>query len=291
MDLETVASDLYALTPEEFTSARSARVKEAKAAGDSDLAKAVGALTKPTIAAWVVNLLVRHSPEQIDQVLTLGVSLRSAQESLDATQMRDLTRQRRRLTTAVTSQGRAVARQLGHPVSDATATQVEATLHAAMVDEGAAQAVRAGQLTQPLSASGFGSVDISSVRPATPHRQSQKASRPSLEVVHDDTRERDAAQVAIREATHLLTNAEHRADEARQAAATADARSLELEEQLDELRRQVTSHERELDCAEDDRAEAAEQRELADEAVAQARRGVHDAQGELDRLKPAPARG
>ena len=53
----------------DFTPARDAKAKELKG---TDLAARVKALKKPSLAAWVVNLLVRHETEQVEQVLTVG---------------------------------------------------------------------------------------------------------------------------------------------------------------------------------------------------------------------------
>ena len=52
MGIDDVAHELYGLVPEEFTAARNAKVKEAKAAGDAELAAAVpltGAKVAPGI--------------------------------------------------------------------------------------------------------------------------------------------------------------------------------------------------------------------------------------------------
>ena len=76
-----IADDLYALPLADFTPARDARAKEHKA--DKALAAAVKGLRKASAAAWVVNLLVRREPDQVDQVLAVGAALREAQESLD----------------------------------------------------------------------------------------------------------------------------------------------------------------------------------------------------------------
>ena len=54
-----VADELYGLALPEFTPTRDARAKELKAA-DAQLAPRVKALRKPSMAAWVVNLLVRQ---------------------------------------------------------------------------------------------------------------------------------------------------------------------------------------------------------------------------------------
>src|SRR5262249_31479304 len=94
-ELLEIADELYALTLPEFTPARDAKAKELKG---TDLAAPVKALKKPSVAAWVVNLLVREETEQVDQVLQVGAALREAQASMSGDELRQLTRQRRQVT-------------------------------------------------------------------------------------------------------------------------------------------------------------------------------------------------
>jgi chromosome segregation ATPase len=152
--LGAVADELYALAPGDFTGTRNARAAELRGM-DRELAARVKRLPKPATAAWVVNMLVRHRAELLDQIVQLGGSLREAQQNMAGDELRELNRQRRRLTTAVATQARALGGELGVRVSDAVAAQVEETLRAAMVDAGAAAAVRTGQLIEPLAATGL----------------------------------------------------------------------------------------------------------------------------------------
>ncbi len=52
---------LYGLRPEEFTRARDAEVKQARADGDRAGAAAIAALRRPSLAAWLVNALMRDT--------------------------------------------------------------------------------------------------------------------------------------------------------------------------------------------------------------------------------------
>ena len=104
LELLEIADELYALPLGDFTPARDARAKELKG---TDLAGPVKALKKPSLAAWVVNLLVRRDADQVDQVLSLGAALREAAAGMDGDELRNLTKQRRQLTAAVTTGARA----------------------------------------------------------------------------------------------------------------------------------------------------------------------------------------
>ena len=163
MSIEDVARELYGLEPEEFTAARNARAKEAKAAGDPELAGRVQSLRKPTAGAWLLNQLVRRHGDEVQQVLDLGAQLRAAQGTLGADELRALDRQRRQLTRAVAEQARALGRDAGRRVTDQTTADVEETLRSAMVDAAAGAALSTGLLTDTFSATGLEPVDLSRV--------------------------------------------------------------------------------------------------------------------------------
>lgn len=63
VDLDAVAVELYGLTPDEFTAARNQLAKNV----DGAAAAAIRALRKPTLAAWLANLLVRTDPARPDE--------------------------------------------------------------------------------------------------------------------------------------------------------------------------------------------------------------------------------
>jgi hypothetical protein len=149
---------LYGLAVGEFTAARDARAKELRAE-DKELAARVARLRKPSLAAWVLNVLVRREAGQVDEILAVGRALREAQEGLDGAQLRQLTAQRRQLTAAVTTRARRLARESGHKVTEAVADQVEGALTAAMIDERCALVLRSGLLVATLGATAPGLTD------------------------------------------------------------------------------------------------------------------------------------
>ncbi|HET8595084.1 MAG TPA: hypothetical protein VFM07_07550, partial [Intrasporangium sp.] len=92
LHLRAAVQQLYAAVPGEFVTVRSRIVAEAKQAGDKDLAKQVGALRKPTVAAWAVNHFVREHPDELETFHDFAELLREAQRTLDADQLRLLSR-------------------------------------------------------------------------------------------------------------------------------------------------------------------------------------------------------
>src|SRR5438552_1770612 len=88
MNLEQVADELYALAPAAFTAARDEQARRARASGDADLAGTIKKLRRPTVSAWLVNLLAREDGGQVDALLELGQSLREAHETKEAVRAR-----------------------------------------------------------------------------------------------------------------------------------------------------------------------------------------------------------
>ena len=78
VSLDDVVDDLYGGPLEDFVARRDAAVRAARAAQDRDLARRIGALRKPTLAAAAVNLLVRDDPTLAGTLRDLGESLRDA---------------------------------------------------------------------------------------------------------------------------------------------------------------------------------------------------------------------
>lgn len=303
MELAEAAEEVYSLRPDEFIPRRDELAAEAKQAGDRALSTAVKKLPKPTAAAWVVNMLVRHDADQVEQVLQLGSALRAAQASLAGEDLRQLGRQRRQLTAAVTRQARALAAELGQNVGEPVAQQVEETLHAAMIDEDAAAAVRTGLLTKALTATGVESVDVLAVvavpdamgravvrraterapRPrAVKAAKPEPASPPELHVVPDNSRAVEEAEQDLARAEQVLAEEETRLAKAARKVEKREARALQLQAELEELRRRVADVEQRIEDNEDDLAEAEENRDERQAALDAA----HEAR---DRAKQALA--
>jgi hypothetical protein len=155
-ELLATADELYGLLPEEFTAAREGRVRALRRRGDRARALAVKELRRPSVAAWLVNALVRHRRGEIEQLLALGEVMRDAQRSLDAEQLRELNRQRQAVLAAIGRRARELARELGRPVGDQVVDEVEETLRAGLADSATANAVLSGRLTSTLRYAGFG---------------------------------------------------------------------------------------------------------------------------------------
>ena len=290
-ELLALAERLYGLPLAEFTPARDALVKQHRG---GPLAAPLKALRKPSTAAWVVDLLVRHETEQVEQVLSVGAALRAAQDSMSAADLRTLTKQRRQLTAAVTTTARGLAREHGLKVTQAVADQVEATLTAAMVDAECARAVRSGLLVAALASTGVDDVDVAAAV-ALPEALGFEASpapevpveRPVLSVVPDpeaDLKARRAAQEELSSAEEELEDAESDLAHAQSEVDDLAARTLELQAEIDELKRRLAELESDADDADDALEEAESARDEALAARNEARAARDAAAAALQRL-------
>ena len=163
LHLRAAVEQLYAVPPARFTPLRSELVAEARAAGDSELAKAIGALRKPTVAAWAVNHFVREHADELADFRAFAELLREAQRTLDADQLRILGRERAKRVDALAEQVEQASAQLGQPVGASVGQEVRETLTAFIADEAAEASVLTGSLVRALRYSGFGSVEVGDV--------------------------------------------------------------------------------------------------------------------------------
>lgn len=293
-DLLEIADELYSLPLARFTPARDAKVKEHKG---TPLAAQVKSLRKPSTAAWVVNLLVRREAGQVDQLLAVGAALREAQQAMSAGELRTLTKQRRQVTAAVTTQARRLAAEEGSRVTEAVAEQVEATLTAAMVDAECGRAVRSGLLVASLSTTGVEPMDPGDLSGsiavpdalgfAASPREAVVPGPPDLHVVPDPDKEakaRAAAEERVAAAEEERAAAQEALDEAAEEVDRLQARALQIEAESDELRRRLADLEEESDALEEELAEAEEARDAASVELRTTTADLDAAQAALDRL-------
>ncbi len=150
---------LYALPPELFAAERRAAIALAVAAGDEAAVAELAPLRRPTVAAWMVNLLALRRPDLVDDLCMLAADLRDAQRHLRGAELRELAVLRRRLLTAMAATARRLAVEAGRSAGSAFPMgEVEATLAAALADPDVAETVRSGRLTRATSYCGFGEI-------------------------------------------------------------------------------------------------------------------------------------
>ncbi|QLQ39245.1 hypothetical protein [Micromonospora robiginosa] len=174
-----VVRRLYATPPERFVAARDAAVAQAREAGDPRTAREIGRLRRPTVAAWLVNLLAIRRPELVADLAQLAESLRAAQRDLRGGTLRELSAQRRAVVGALVAEVRrlAAAEPAAPPAGKLPLGEVEATLNAALSDTEVAERVRAGRLLRASHYAGFGEVPRPQLRLVTGGEEQPRAGR------------------------------------------------------------------------------------------------------------------
>ena len=156
--LAAAIAELYAAAPEGFTERRGELVAAARDAGDRAAAKAIGALRRPTRAAWVVNRLARADPGAAPKLAELAAALRAAQEAKQGPRLRELSAARGALVDALTAQALATA-DVPDP-APSLRLEVSQTLTAALADPEVAADFASGTLTRAVQWSGFGVLPV-----------------------------------------------------------------------------------------------------------------------------------
>lgn len=290
MDLDAVADELYGLRPEEFVAARDRRALDARKAGDQALARRIGALRRPSLAAWVSNLLVRRQREEVEPLLVLGEELRRAHRELDGEQLRGLARRQNEVIGALGRQARRLAAESGHPVGEGVQREVEETLHAVLADAGAAREWAAGRLVKPLRpAAGFPAADESLLarRPAPEPDGTVRGRGRTRDGDRRADEEHRRLLAAAREAERELRTRQEEADAAARAEEEAGTRVAEAEERVRELRERLRDAEEEQQRARTAAQDARERARQADRAVREARRRAGTAAARAERRAPA----
>ena len=257
--LQQAADELYGGPPEEFMGRRTALVAAAKQSGAKQLAKQIAALRKPSKSAAALNRLARQDPEGIAELLDLGERLRQAERSVDAKQIRELTRERRTVLDTLTRRAFDITDETSP--SAALQQEVTSTLTAALADSSVADQVAGGTLLTSASWEGFGfggPPDLTVVPeppqpPASPAKptaaRGSKADREQAKKAAADAeadRKARAAQAAAEAEKVALDDARQAVDDAEEAVVLAAdeeqirmERLRELEDQVAEARRAV----------------------------------------------------
>ncbi len=215
MDLESATRELYGLAPSQFTAARDAKASEARQAGRSELAFSLKKLRKPSVGAWLANLLVLEQPSDVERLIDLGVKLRAPKHKLQGEQIRRVSKEKTDAISKLVRDARSKAPRMGRPVSAAALQELEATLEAAFADPRAAEALRQGRLSSGLHYSGLGFSALGQTGLRSRTKDAASARRTPSKT------DRITAQRNSEEANRAAEQADAEVEKARQAVAEA----------------------------------------------------------------------
>ncbi|MQA81281.1 MAG: hypothetical protein GEV10_22820 [Streptosporangiales bacterium] len=285
--VDDVADELYALPAGDFIAARDGRAAEVRADGDRETAAAIKKLRKPSSSAWLANMLVRHRQDEIAELADLGDALREAQTNLSGDELRSLTRQRRQLIDRLLPAARALATELGQPVSESVLQELEGTLQAALVDPSAAEAVSGGRLATAVQVEttfGFGSAPMPAPASIDTKRRERAAAKKRAEEDANDTDRVARARRKLDEATGAADAAERTADERLAAAEDADERLAQASARVEELNAELREAREVRNRADTEARRARDRSTAATRAADDARKQQRAAKEALDDL-------
>jgi hypothetical protein len=242
VDFEEAADALYAAPAADFIATRNELAKQLKADGDPVGSTRLKAMRKPTVAAWVTNLVARKAPDDLDDLLALGDEFREATADLDGDRLRELTPRRHQLLDKLAKEAARLAAEDGQKVSADVGQKLRETLDAALVDPAAGDAVREGRLSSALRHVGFGVVDEngepSNVTPLTDERRQAARDRRKTQQAETDAAQEKASAAREEEEREAAERAMARQafEEAVAAAQEAEAKVEDLDTQLDNAR-------------------------------------------------------
>ncbi|MET7468516.1 hypothetical protein ACFYON_13245 [Micromonospora sp. NPDC005686] len=282
---------LYATPPDRFVAARDAAVAQARQSGDPRTAREIGKLRRPTVAAWLVNLLAIRRPELVADLARLAESLRAAQRDLRGGTLRELSAQRRAVVAALVAEVRrlAAAEPAAPPAGKLPLGEVEATLNAALSDTEVAEQVRAGRLLRASHYAGFGEVPRPQLRLVTEGEEApvvpdRAAGRTDARRARDERAARAERAGRRRTATRELTRARADLDRAEKELATADSAERDGAATLDRIETELAELERRRAVAEQELSRARLARRGAERAVTAARRRAGEVEAVLEAL-------
>jgi hypothetical protein len=240
---ESKAHDLYGLPLERFVPERTALTRKLRSEGRREEAAETAKLSKPSVAAWAVNQLVRTQGRAVAELFRAGDALREAQSELlagrsDGEALREATERERAVLEGLMERARGLLSTEGHELSQTMLDRVAETLHAAAVDDEIRARVQEGSLTKELRHMGLGATGAVLTSPAPGARTAQartrgkppgpapepQPTRAAADVDRERASHREAARNAefdSRRAAQIAEKALGKAQERRERAAAA----------------------------------------------------------------------
>ncbi|WP_433389885.1 hypothetical protein [Micromonospora sp. KLBMP9576] len=288
---------LYTTAPDRFVAIRDEAVAEARRTGDPKTAREIARLRRPTVAAWLVNLLAIRRPELVADLTQLAEALRTAQRELRGPRLRELSAQRRAVLGALVAEVRELAAGAeGAPsAGKLPLAEVESTLNAALADPDVAAQVRSGRLLRAATYAGFGEVPRPQLRLVTGEDEPRTAPRPGpaggrpggtdRAALRAEQAQRAArAERARRRRALEKELAKARTDQDRAEAELADATAAERDgaAALDAIETELAELERRRAVAEQDLSRAKLARRGVERTVTAARRRAGEVEAAME---------
>jgi hypothetical protein len=188
---------------------------EARQAGRPELASSLKKLRKPSVGAWLANVLVVEQASDVERLIRLGFQLREPKRKLEREDIRRVSVEKSAVVAQLVRDAKSRASRADQAVSAAASEELEATLEAAFADPRAAESLLEGRLGTGLHYSGLGFEEQISTGLPTGTRRSERTPGDS------STAKRIVAQRNLKKASQDAEQADTHLAEAKQATAEA----------------------------------------------------------------------
>lgn len=246
--LQEARDELREAPPKRFTPTRTALVKRLREQGHDAAAKELGRERKPSASVWAVAALARAGKAELDRLLEEGAALQTAQRQAVAGQggaLREANTAHHEALEAAVDRAGDLLWKAGEQATEAVLERVRQTLKAASTgDRELRETLKKGELSEDLSAAGFGPAFAYTPAPGKPHQRAVKRKAAPREPPREPASEKRAraarlkaereawlrAEKAVREAEKAYRRAE-------EAAEAADARAIAARHGADRAQR------------------------------------------------------
>jgi hypothetical protein len=262
--LQDAIDQLYGTSLDAFVSERKRLAGELKKGGDGEAAQRLAKLPKPTAAASALNSVAREDPAAVEQWLDATSALRSATEDprrVGGDALRAAMGAQRAATGQLIDVVRDRAQPGGRPLSSAMLDRVRGLLHAAAADQGVAERLRAGRMTEEKDP------DVPTPPPSGTRPVSDTSPKASKKPPRPSEPDPEAAARAARRADlrRQMDTAREQTRRLRREASRTETAARAAEERREDARRALHRSESEAEAAH----EAAREASAAADAAAQ----------------------
>jgi len=233
---------LAEVPPDEFVKARDALVRKLRDEGQTEEARRIAALRRPSTALWIVNQLARRDSRAVDALIEASQRAQQAQlHGGGSDELRDAMHAQRETMRRLLGEADKAARDAGTALTLELQRRIQDTVQTAATAE--PDALRAGTLEHELSPAGFGALlsgTAAVVAKAAERRQGFQARVDEQKRRVAEKRERILREREVQRAQQISRRLAARAEQlerfsaqARQAAEKAQAKARESRQAAD----------------------------------------------------------
>ncbi|HYS08887.1 MAG TPA: hypothetical protein VEP66_09085 [Myxococcales bacterium] len=245
--------------PDRFVQARDALVRQLRERGDSEGARRIAALRRPSTILWIANQLGHRARKAMDELIESTARARRAQvHGASGDELRDAMRAQREATQRLLAEAEQAAADAGLALTLEQQRRIKDTLQAAATSD--PEGLRQGAMEHELSPSGFGAL-LSNATAAVPavvakaatkkrdfesRAEERKRKMQEQKQKVAENRERHLRQRELRQAEQAARRLTARAAQLEQHAQRTMAAAQQAKEQADAARREANATEARL---------------------------------------------